>query len=137
VITLGNLADSCAELGRYDEASSHAREALERAERLGDRQNTLWGLALLAWVARAEGEPERAGRLWGAMEAEEARAPIWRWDEERPRYAARVLADDDPAFERGLEDGRRLALADAVREALGERAGARAAAPSTRGPAAP
>ena len=34
----------------------------------------------------------RAGRLWGAVEAEEERAPVGQWENERGTYEGRVLA---------------------------------------------
>jgi hypothetical protein len=76
------------------------------------------GLARLARISAERGELERAGRLWGALEAEEERGPVGAWDVERERYAAPVLAHTGPEFERGREQGRALELDAAVGEAL-------------------
>ena len=63
------LANAKLELGRVDDADSDARKALEVASQLEDRRGLVWGLALLARIASTRGDAERAGRLWGAIEA--------------------------------------------------------------------
>jgi hypothetical protein len=93
---------------------------------MGDRRHIVQGLGFLARLAIGRGDRERAGRLWGAMEAEEQRGPVGQrprmavWDEERAEYAAIVLADPGNDLEQAREDGRRLALADAVTLALSD-----------------
>jgi tetratricopeptide (TPR) repeat protein len=118
VFTLGTMAECLLELGRRDDADLYGREALESATRVGARQETLWILAVLALAALSRGDDERAGRLWGAVEAEEARAPVGRWATERRDYASRLQVAPGTAFDRGLEEGRRLPLADAISFAL-------------------
>jgi len=83
-----------------------------------DRQLTVYLLALLAATAAAHGELEKAGALWGAVEAEEARGRIGQWEAERDDYAARVLEHENEAFERGRVEGRRMTLPDAVEYVL-------------------
>ena len=115
---LGAIAECALDLGRIAEAADSARESLALATAMGDRQGTVYGLALLAWAIAEKGDRARAGRLWGAVEAEEERGPIGQWEHEREKYAARVLAHGGPELERGLEEGRRLSLDAAVAEAL-------------------
>jgi tetratricopeptide (TPR) repeat protein len=114
-INLGNLAELSIELDRLTDAGGYAQEALAVASRIGDRLNTVWGLALHALLARRGGRRLEAGRLWGAVEAEAERAPLGRWD---PGELRAKIVGDEPEFERGREAGRQLALEDAVREAL-------------------
>jgi hypothetical protein len=69
-------------------------------------------------TAAERGDVERAGRLWGAVEAEESRGPVGAWVRERARYEQRLRADDDPALERARGVGRALSIEEAVDEAL-------------------
>jgi hypothetical protein len=41
------------------------RKGLPIARQIGDRQGTVWGLALLAWHAAPTGSGERAGQVVG------------------------------------------------------------------------
>jgi predicted ATPase len=106
------------ELGRTDEAEEYGQEALRLAAALHDRQLTVYLLALLAATTAAHGELERAGALWGTVEADEARGRIGQWEAERDVYAARVLEYENETFERGRVAGRRMTLPDAVEYAL-------------------
>jgi tetratricopeptide (TPR) repeat protein len=100
-----------------DRARELGLEALAIAWEVGDRQNVAYGLAILAWAAVAGGQPERAGRLWGAIEAEEERAHIGQWESQRELYVERFVDGGGPEFERG-RTGRSLSLAEAVEYAL-------------------
>jgi predicted ATPase/class 3 adenylate cyclase len=104
--------------GRVDDAEEHARESLAIADRLGDRSGRVFGVGLLSCVAAERGELERAGRLWGAIEAEHAFAPLGGWQRHRDACYARIrdLVNED--FASGVDVGRELELEDAVREAL-------------------
>ena len=93
------------------------REGLAGSHELGDRQHIVYGLAIAAWVAAAQGRTARAGRLWGAITAEAELAPVGQWEAERDEYAQHVVSGDE-AFERGHATGRRLSLDEAVAEAL-------------------
>jgi predicted ATPase len=119
---LANVLQSSAELlhevGETSRADERARESLRLVHELGDRQSTVFAIALLAGLATATGRLERAGRLWGALEAETARAPVGYWEANRDEVEVRVVRDD-PTFERGLEAGRELSLDEAVAYALG------------------
>ena len=117
------LVECLIELGRVDEAVRHSLEQLRLARELGDRQSMVVGVAQQAWIASTRGEAERTGRWWGAVEAEEARAPLGQWEDEREKYLGRVLGGQ--GLEHYRDEGRRLSLAAAVEEVL---AGGRAAA---------
>jgi predicted ATPase len=125
-----NLTEALLELQRVDEAEGHAREELRLARQIGDRQSLVYGLAQASWIASLRGDALRAGRLWGAIEAEEERAPVGQWEDERAKYAERVL---DDGSELGRKEGRGLALTAAVEEALAGAAGAPRADPLRSG----
>jgi predicted ATPase len=119
--TLLELSELLLERGRFLEAESRVREALPLVTRMGDRQRTIFALALFARLAAETGEPERAGRLWGVIEAEEARAPIGAnvWEAERDALAGAIESRAaGHEFERGRATGRRLSLDEVVEEAL-------------------
>jgi hypothetical protein len=59
-------------------------------------------------LARERGDDECAGRLWGAIEAEEERAFLGGWQADREEYASRILTPRTAEFERGLAAGRQL-----------------------------
>lgn len=113
-----NCADVSHELGRTAAANEQAREGLRLSQQVGDRQHTLYALALLARFAAAEGRAYRTGLLWGAVEAEEGRGPVGTWDQDREQYAALVLAHASHEFEAARSKGRGLALDEAVATAL-------------------
>jgi predicted ATPase len=116
-----DVADLSRELGRDDAAERCAREGLHLSHHLADRQSVMYALALLARFAASSSQSERAGRLWGAIEAEEARAPVGAWEHQREEFAAPVLADGGPEFEAGRAAGRLLSLDEAVDDALAGR----------------
>ena len=90
---------------RPEEAAARARQALRLSQRIGDRQLSVYVLAFLARAAAENGDVYRAGRLWGAIEAEEARRPLGAWKDDRDQYAARVLAHADAHLEQACERG--------------------------------
>jgi tetratricopeptide (TPR) repeat protein len=119
-IALVNLGEYELKLGRRDEAERHASAALELARRLNDRQTVVFALALVALVARARGDDDLAGRIWGAIDAESARAAIGRWESVyRREYEQRIVGGAGPAFERGLEAGRGISLEALAKLVLG------------------
>lgn len=66
---------------------------------------------------------EKAGAVWGAVEAEEGRGRVGQWEAERDVYAARVLDHENEAFATGRVKGRRMALSalsDAIDYALAD-----------------
>ncbi len=107
-------------LGRVEYARGRAAAGVALAHSIGDRLGIVYGLCLLAWAAAAAGDAERAGRLWGAIEAESARGPIGQWEAERDDYAAHLLPVAGADFDRAVEAGRRMTLDDAVAYALSD-----------------
>jgi len=82
------IADVSDRLGRTEVAWKRALEALRLCRECGDRQLTLFGLALLARLEVGAGRADRAGRLWGAIEAEESRGPVGYWENARDEIAS-------------------------------------------------
>ena len=78
-------------------------------------------LSLIARCAVEHDDTERAGRLWGAIETEEARAPMAQWEMEREAYAAPLLRRAGAGFERGRILGRTISLDEAVTQAVDAR----------------
>jgi tetratricopeptide (TPR) repeat protein len=111
-------AEALIQLERPEEAVASARLALTLARELGDRQSSLYSVAVVAWSTALGGDGERAGLLWGAVEAEAARAPVGQWETESELYAGRVLVGDREELERGRHKGRLLSFESAVDEAL-------------------
>jgi predicted ATPase/class 3 adenylate cyclase len=111
---LGKLSDRSLEAGRIDDGERLAREVLAVALKIEDRISAVYGLALLAWAAAEHGDLDRAGALWAAVEAEEARGPVaGSWTRDRERYAAHAAGAPRPEVP--------LALPAAARYALGSR----------------
>jgi predicted ATPase len=115
---LDQLASYVLELGRLDEALGHIRAVLRLSHTTRDRLQTVVSLARMAGIAAKRQESTRAGRLWGGIEAEEARGPLGFWEQRREELAAPVLAVSGPEFERGRVAGRRLTLDETVEYAL-------------------
>jgi predicted ATPase/class 3 adenylate cyclase len=117
---LSNLAFLALDRGDLDEAERDAQEGLRIVRQQENRQWALWLLAALARAALGRGDRERAGLLWGAVEAETERVPLGSWQARRADQAGELLAESDPAFVAAVEEGRRLDLWDAATIALGE-----------------
>ena len=116
---LAELASLSLKAGRIDEAETYAQESLALAEQVRDRAGRVFSVGLLACVAAERGQPERAGRLWGAIEDEDAGAPLGGWRRYRQTGEARINEAADPEFERGRAEGRALTLDEAISLALG------------------
>jgi tetratricopeptide (TPR) repeat protein len=106
------------ELGRIDEAEPGAKRHLELARSIGERQHSVLGLALHAWIAARRGDLDRAQLLWGAVEAEEGRGAVGQWESERDVYAAKIGIRSDGELGRARIRGRGLSLQAAIDEAL-------------------
>jgi predicted ATPase/DNA-binding SARP family transcriptional activator len=115
---LVNAAEFSVQLNRLPQAETYGRQALKLSRAIGDRIAMTYELAVLALAARAGGEDKRAGRLWGAIEAQEARAFLGQWPADREDYATGILLPHSAQLEQGREDGRRLTLDEAVAYAL-------------------
>jgi tetratricopeptide (TPR) repeat protein len=113
--TSARIAALLLDLGRLDDTRVNAARALALSSSMHDRSGIVYELGLLAEVHAQTGESERAGTLWRAIEAEEARAPIGSWLHGPVRFQPRLTVAE---FEAGLEDGRALLLEDAVALAL-------------------
>jgi predicted ATPase/DNA-binding SARP family transcriptional activator len=112
------LADRGLEFGRLDVVGVSAREALRLARKLQDRRATLWALSMLARAASRNGGYERAGRIWGGLEAEGergGRTGRWALVEEPLREELAAVGGD--AFLAGRAAGRSMSLAETVTEA--------------------
>ena len=101
--------------GRLDIAEAHAGDSLERSSEIRHRTAVILALASLAWIARAAGRDERAGLLWGAVDAEVRRAPI---AGDPGAWETAGSADAGPVFERARRAGSVLSLDEAVAYAL-------------------
>jgi hypothetical protein len=115
----GQIADHLTLLGRLDEAEQPARVSLALAHEIDEQQMRMYGLGLLARLAAETDRFERAGTLWGALEAQEAHGPVGQWEDEREAYLA-LMPKDDEDFLRGLSTGRALGLTAAVAYATTE-----------------
>jgi predicted ATPase/class 3 adenylate cyclase len=119
-VMLGVASEFALEVGRMEQAEEWGRQSLAVLRGVGDRQNMVYGLALLAWTAAAQGRAHLAGTLWGAIEAEESRGPIGAWGDERDKYEAAVTRASGPEFDAGRREGRGLSLGEAVELGVGD-----------------
>jgi predicted ATPase/DNA-binding SARP family transcriptional activator len=104
----GVLADDAIARGDTDEAEERGRAVVRLASRSRNRQDVLWGLALLARAAALRGDAPRALALWATVEVtEDQPGRMGKFD--RAAYAAEMPAGPARAP---------LALADAVALAL-------------------
>lgn len=113
-----NLAELLLKHGKAEDAEVSAREALRLSRRTGGRQNTIYSLATLALVAKAKGDLSTAGRLWGAVLAEERSAPVGAWEALEKAHFATQLELPDAEFTDGVAAGHRLSLDEVVDETL-------------------
>jgi hypothetical protein len=114
-----SAADILSELGRPG-GEERAREGLELFRQLRDRRGSLYALARLARYAAMDGRVARSGRLWGALETEETRAPVGYWTFDRDEFERAIVVEGDAGFETARAAGRRLSLAEATEYALGD-----------------
>jgi predicted ATPase/DNA-binding SARP family transcriptional activator len=127
---LRRLADWALQRKDIDGALSAARESVRLAQRTHDRIAVVLALARLAQGAADSGRREQAGRLWGAIEAEEQRAPVAAWQsafelvysfaEHDRQLSVPMLVNADADFDRGRYAGHALSLNEAVAEGLSQ-----------------
>jgi predicted ATPase/class 3 adenylate cyclase len=115
LVELGALS---LEADRVDDAAQKATQALELARRMHDYGGRVFGVGVLACVALARGDPERAGLLWGAIEDERVGAPLGGWIRHRAACEARIETAGSAALEEAVARGRDLTLDEAVDLAL-------------------
>jgi hypothetical protein len=114
-----SAAQAALRLDRPQEGERYGQHALLLAQEIGARQGITGGLALLAWAAALRGDPDRAGRLFGAVEAEAERGRLGQWEtNERDEFAGRLAAVAGPELERGIAEGKALTLEGAAAVAL-------------------
>jgi predicted ATPase len=111
---LSMLAEWSLELGRIDEAKAAVGRQLELRLAMGDRHLILHSLAVAAAVAARTDRRMLGARLWGAMEAEEARRPSPLSDEDRATFEAIVLGDASREVEDARRAGRELTVDEAA-----------------------
>jgi predicted ATPase/class 3 adenylate cyclase len=99
--------------GNHAAARGRAQEALVLAVELGNRLGSVFAAAELACAAAALGDVVTAGRLWGAIEGEEAAAPVGQWPDQRAGYELLVV-QPDTEFEQARTEGRLISIAEAA-----------------------
>ena len=102
------------ERGNLDAAGGHALRSLELSLGLGDRRRVVFAAAELAVIAAERGDAEQAGRLWGAIESEQAARPVRQWENHREEVEALVLVVDGPAFSHAREEGSLMSIGEAA-----------------------
>jgi predicted ATPase/class 3 adenylate cyclase len=112
--TLAELAQLDLAAGRIEEAKVAALKSLALANEMRDRPGRVFGVGLLARAAAEAGDGERAGLLWGAIEDEDAGAPLGGWRRHRQAAEERILELAGPEFEPARLKGRELTLDEAV-----------------------
>jgi predicted ATPase len=115
---LGELARSALEAGETEQGEQWAADSLRLSRDMAGRQRLVPGLARLAWAAAQRRDVDRAGKLWGAVEAEEQRGRLGAWEAVREEYESQLGIVAGPDFERAREAGRSLSLEEAVDWAL-------------------
>ena len=83
-------------------------------DEMRDRAGRVFGVGLLARAAAEAGDYERAGLLWGAIEDEDAGAPLGGWRRHRQENEERIKELAGPEFEPARARGRELTLDEAV-----------------------
>jgi predicted ATPase len=116
MVTLNHVAGKLLVRRNPRRAAPYALRVFELAERTGDRGMICATLVQFARFAAFFGDARRAGRLWGVVEAEVEREPVPGWVPEETQHTDAILALRGPEFDRGVAEGRRLTLADAVAE---------------------
>jgi non-specific serine/threonine protein kinase len=104
--------------GNLDVARDHFQVALGLCQELGTTLIITYALSALGCVAAAQGQPDRAARLFGAARAhhepmDELMAAAMREELEQGVAAARAQTDED-AFAAAWAAGQRLSLNDAA-----------------------
>jgi predicted ATPase/DNA-binding SARP family transcriptional activator len=115
---LAELACLSLRAGHLSDAEASARKSLALAEQIRDRPGRVFGVGLLATVAAQRLQLERAGSLWGAIEREDAVAPLGGWRRHRHECEVLIREAAGPEFETACAEGRTLTLDDAASLAL-------------------
>jgi predicted ATPase/class 3 adenylate cyclase len=108
------------ELGLLEDAEHTGRQALAMAVQLEDDRITRTALVGLALVALQRGDVERAGMLWGAVEAAEQEQPLASLWDGFEDFAAPLATRGDERFRAAAATGAEQAFDRIVALALGE-----------------
>lgn len=111
------IANLLLDQGRPATARARLVESIPLLRQIDSRYSAMEVLALLALIEATLRRSEWAGRLWGAVQAEEARAPTGLWEAVRASYEDALDERADEAFRRGEAAARELDLAAALDEA--------------------
>ena len=117
-VTLTSAADWLIDGGDPEGALRIYLQGLAALLSVQDRVNLPYGLALGARIAAVQDDAERAGALWGALEAVAEREPKPTTEQAILEYGPYVERAAGPEFERGRAHGRALSLEEAVDYAL-------------------
>jgi predicted ATPase len=122
---LAELAMLALHANRLDAAEALALDSLELSEASHDRPGRVFDVGIFATIAAQRGEAALAGRLWGAIEHEQAGAPLGGWRRHREQCHVRIRAAASPDFDRCYNEGHNLTLDEAVviaRDSIRQRA---------------
>jgi predicted ATPase len=103
---------------QVDEARERLREAVALLRRMDDVPGSIHALALFVQIAVRNGDYAAAGRVVGAIEAEEMRGRHGQWEQIRSGLEDDLRTAAGPSFHGGREIGRRLTFAQAIEDAL-------------------
>jgi predicted ATPase/DNA-binding CsgD family transcriptional regulator len=120
-VTLGERAHAARMQGDQVLAARLLAESIAVAAEIGSERHLLGAVAGLAGVALARGQPERAARLLGAVEAAGKTSGCGRIA--HAAHTARILTEvrarlPEPVFVAAWEEGRQLSGAEALADAL-------------------
>jgi non-specific serine/threonine protein kinase len=141
-VALWHLAVAWWRKGDLRQASKHVKDALQLKRTLNDQFGIPFCVELLAWVATADGEPERAATLFGISEEmwESIGTPLFGsahlLDARKQCRARAQQALGERAFQAASQRGKQLPFDAAVAYALGEKTAPPVAATATAAAAA-
>jgi DNA-binding CsgD family transcriptional regulator len=121
IYSLASLALAATLQGDYERAMQACQEALEDAQALGHKNGIAYGLEGMAEIAGAQGQAERAARLFGAAQAHRdvigaPLPPALRAVHERVLVTVRAQLGE-AVFAETWAEGRAMPLAQAIAEA--------------------
>ena len=94
---LAELAQLDLAAGRLEAGREAALKSLAMKDEMRDRAGRVFGVGLLARAAAEAGDYERAGLLWGAIEDEDAGAPLGGWRRHRQENEERIRSLPAPS----------------------------------------
>jgi hypothetical protein len=102
-----STAELALRIGDPARACSALREVLELVNTTGDRQHTVYGLAIAAALAAGRQDPYHCGVFWGFLTTEESRGKVGQWESsaDRDHVAALVHAQAGPELQHGMQEG--------------------------------